>query len=595
MTFSPSASPTTTPTLPELFTFETIYKIIVENGLIETIPSEVYESDLVESLDRLAIEVLENLPDEERRRRRLTTTVLLPTNISDISDTDCPEPNDRDRCEAVTAEVTLYKTEDSCNEFKLILDVAIGIGRLQFHLDEVNPESPVEIIYSSELPTTRQPATPAPTPIQNTTAAPTPIQSFGPSARRSPTMAPSLSFSEVPSMSLTGQTMPPSVFTLFDFLAENSFDGGASLQNTASPQHQAYLWLSENKDLEEYSEQRIIQRYTMAAFYYSTNGDEWFFNDDWLTDKDECDWYNKAGKRGNCSRQGLLENLELDYNNLDGLLPPELGLLSNSVERIVMRGGPTTFTRGRIPSELGYLTRMEVFFIRGNQYSGSIPTELGNWQNLEQLDLSGNTFIGPMPTEFGKFENLFLIDVSANKLTGELPSELGQMTKCRKLIIQDNLLSGPIPSEVGSLRNVQAFMGGMNMFTSMPPELDRLTFCDTLSFYENDIRGTIPSTIGSLRRLSKCFLMSSIACFINCSHFVSLGVLELRNNALTGSIPSELGDLYDMRGTCIHRNLYAALDPAVCLSFSFSMQTALISPSIVSRGFCPQSLAISIN
>jgi hypothetical protein len=457
--------------------------------------------------------------------------VVLPTDISGVEETDCPQPNGRDRCELVTVEVTLEDADDTWKTFRTTLDVAIAIGRLQYHLEDINPEASAEILDSTNGPPPVKPPSPAPTihsivptttrfttnsptilpsespnrpsPAKPPSPAPT-IHNIVPTTTRFPTSRPTILPSEFPSSFPTTEVRP-TIFSLFDFLVDQSFDGGEALQDPKSPQHHAFMWLSGNEYLDVYSQQEMIQRHVMATFYYSTSGDEWFCNSGWLSDKNECDWFNKAGKHA-CNAADELTNLELDYNNINGLLPPELGLLSNSLERIVLRGGPTSFTTGNIPTELGYLTRMEVFFLRSNDISGQIPTELGNWQNLQQLDLSRNRLSGRIPSELGNFEELSLFDIGVNDLTGTLPTEIGNLVKTTKLIIEDNILSGPIPSELGLLRRVQDIMGAMNLFTSLPSELGRLTFCDTLSLYGNDIRGEIPSQLGSLRRLSKFFV-----------------------------------------------------------------------------------------
>lgn len=85
----------------------------------------------------------------------------------------------------------------------------------------------------------------------------------------------------------------------------------------------------------EYSRKKKLQRYSLATFYYATNGDQWLKNDFWLSDRTECHWYGKTGSRRLCNKEQELVNLELDTNNINGSLPPEIGLLSSSLERIV--------------------------------------------------------------------------------------------------------------------------------------------------------------------------------------------------------------------------------------------------------------------
>jgi Leucine-rich repeat (LRR) protein len=273
-----------------------------------------------------------------------------------------------------------------------------------------------------------------------------------------------------------------------------------------------------------YSDARLLQRYALATFYYSTHGEDWFFQTNWLSDMDECFWYSRS-PQSPCDIDGGLQNLELDYNNINGELPPELGLLSNSLERIVLRGGPNSVTSGTLPSELGYLTKMANFFIRGNHFAGSLPYQLGRWTALEQFDISGNRFTGTLPPSlFANAVQLSFIDISNNRFTGSLPTQVGNMEKCQRFIIENNMITGAIPTEIGDLRRLQSFYGGSNMLSSLPSEIGRLTFLDTLALQQNTFMGTIPSELSRIQRLL---------------------ILDLSSNSLSGPIPSRMSKTTD--------------------------------------------------
>jgi hypothetical protein len=121
-------------------------------------------------------------------------------------------------------------------------------------------------------------------------------------------------------------------FALLKSLIESvSFDGGAALEDSSSPQSKALAWLETNENLDEYPDWRRIQRYVLAVFYYSTGGDEWNWNTGWLSDDDECTW--EAWRYNNlCNTNGrFLELLVVDSNNLNGSIPMEVGLLSDTL------------------------------------------------------------------------------------------------------------------------------------------------------------------------------------------------------------------------------------------------------------------------
>jgi hypothetical protein len=321
---TPSPTPTTTlstsdaPTPINTISFTIPYTIYIANGLVDFVPQSEYVPELVMSMDSLSSDILLNISKKRRMRggRRKLTTVILPTKISSVSDIACPNYVMNSLCQEIVSKISLVDAEDSWQEFKDTTELAIEIGRLQYHLQRIDPDSPVEVIDAVWTP-------PAPTPASSPTVT-TPIDF---SSSDMPSDFPSLNPSSIPSSR-------PS-FSLLDLLVENSFDDGEALSNTSSPQYMAYSWLLEDKFLMEYSRKRILQRYSLATFYYATNGDQWLNNDFWLSDRTECHWYGKTGSRTLCNKEQELVNLELDTNNINGSLPPEIGLLSSSLERIV--------------------------------------------------------------------------------------------------------------------------------------------------------------------------------------------------------------------------------------------------------------------
>lgn len=297
----------------------------------------------------------------------------------------------------------------------------------------------------------------------------------------------------------------PTTFDLYKFLKENSFDDGIALTVPWSPQGKAYAWLVQDTKGVYYPPRRILQRYAMATLYYATFGDAWLANDFWLSSESECNWYNEVGSRPVCNSNQELLNLELNLNNLGGTLPVELALLSNSLERITLRGGPSKFLSGTLPRELGHLTKLQVFFVRGNNLSGVVPHDVGYWSRLEQLDLSRNRLEGPLPTEIGNFRNLVFFEVSSNNLSGVLPTQMGMMTKCTQVFFEDNNLLSSIPTEFGNLSMLKEIKGGGNILLSLPSELGRLTNANTISFQGCNIPGRLPPELGQLQGLRKFF------------------------------------------------------------------------------------------
>jgi Leucine-rich repeat (LRR) protein len=230
---------------------------------------------------------------------------------------------------------------------------------------------------------------------------------------------------------------------LIELLSFVSLDNGTALQMQSTPQNNALKWLANNTNLGNYPDKRKIQRYALAVFYYSTNGDNWSNNTGWLNNENECDWYIQPNNNTLCA-SGDVVNLDFidedtrTDNNLDGTLPNELALLSGSLRRL----------------DLGR-----------NDINGSISTEIGLMGTLRTLWLYSNSLTGQIPSEIGKFTALTTLQLRENSLTGSLPSEVGSMASLTRLTLWTNSLTGPIPSEIKSLTSLTSLSLSDNNFT----------------------------------------------------------------------------------------------------------------------------------
>lgn len=125
------------------------------------------------------------------------------------------------------------------------------------------------------------------------------------------------------------------VASLQELIISVSFDGGAALEDTDSPQYRAFDWLASNENLAEYQDWKRIQRYVLAVFYYTMNGDDWFENDGWLSDNEECTWFSQTSDRATppsiCNDDGHYAVIGLVKLNVAGGIPSEISLLSDSL------------------------------------------------------------------------------------------------------------------------------------------------------------------------------------------------------------------------------------------------------------------------
>jgi hypothetical protein len=129
------------------------------------------------------------------------------------------------------------------------------------------------------------------------------------------------------SLALVLQSEPTTQEEAFlnELLSSVSSDEGKALRITSTPQNKALHWLADDINLESHSNETIIQRYALATLYYSANGGSWSNNMLWLDSGEECSgWYGLE-----CTTTGTATRIDLDGdNNLQGTVPPEIGLMT---------------------------------------------------------------------------------------------------------------------------------------------------------------------------------------------------------------------------------------------------------------------------
>ena len=175
-------------------------------------------------------------------------------------------------------------------------------------------------------------------------------------------------------------------------------------------------------------------REALVALYNATNGENWRYNDNWLSDAPLGEWYGV-----NTNDDGRV--IALDFNGNGN----------------------------------------------GNGLSGEIPAELGSLSNLRELGLSINNLSEEIPAELGSLSNLRTLSLGENALSGEIPAELGSLSNLRTLYLHINELSGEIPAELGSLSNLEVLRLGANSLSGCVPS----SLEDQLIFYASDL-GDLP-------------------------------------------------------------------------------------------------------
>ena len=369
-----------------------------------------------------------------------------------------------------------------------------------------------------------------------------------------------------------------------------------------------------------------------------------------LTNLESLDLFENRFSGSIPSELGNLTNLEvlaLFENHLRGTIPPALAELNN-LRWLILSNNQLG---GSIPPELGRLTNLEWLYLGDNRLSGSIPSQLGSLFSLTRLSLWGNELSGSIPPELGRLTNLEWLYLSGNRLSGWIPSALGNLVNLTSLSLWGNQLSGPFPPELDNLSGLTLLYLSDNQLTGCLPEVWRdieendldevsLQFCSDrdvlvalyeatdgdnwlesenwlsdapigtwygvytdendrvieLDLSENDLRGTIPTELGNLTKLEALSLQKNrLRGTIppELGNLSSLTLLFLYSNQLDGSIPTELGKLAKLEQLALSWNRLDGTIP-VDLGNLVSLEVLALSGNRL-RGTIPADLANLVN
>ena len=162
--------------------------------------------------------------------------------------------------------------------------------------------------------------------------------------------------------------------------------GETQIKSGTSPQHEAACWMLRSKA--KFSPQRFV----MGVMYYATKGSKWDINTDWMTHKHECTWYGVQ-----CNMFKTIIGLDLGYIKVDGLIPREIGLLTN-LKDLDLHGNDL---QGVIPHKLmAGLKQLEYLRLHMNGMFGSLHKEIARMKNLKERKSFGRLNIKKDPLFF---------------------------------------------------------------------------------------------------------------------------------------------------------------------------------------------------
>ncbi|XP_028075665.1 probable leucine-rich repeat receptor-like protein kinase At1g35710 [Camellia sinensis] len=169
--------------------------------------------------------------------------------------------------------------------------------------------------------------------------------------------------------------------------------------------------------------------------------------------------------------------LNLYANKLSENIPSSIGNLNKLKQLILL---------GLIPKSLKVCARLYRLRLDRNELVANISEDFSELcHNLTSLKISNNNIFGRILSELGNATQLDVLDLSSNHLVGEIPHNLGKLHSLFDLTLSDNKLFGNIPLEIGEI----------------PQEIGELHNLESLNLSQNGLSGFIPLTFNDILSL----------------------------------------------------------------------------------------------
>jgi hypothetical protein len=240
--------------------------------------------------------------------------------------------------QAASTSTPQSETNPTPPPFSYASPVAPGAEPVDDPARDTNPptEAPSIVIppgpYRTPVPTSTAPNVLPPAILPDLSPTDVPHQDI---TTEVPSTSPSLLDSAIPTV-VPPPSNPPGDSTTQAFtvvagiILAKSPDSIESLGEQSSPQFEALQWMAADVSQRPLPDDRILQRWVLAVLFYSTRGSGWAHSDDWLTAVSECFWFTTS-EVDICDEEGRIISVELRDNGLEGTLPGELSLLSDSL------------------------------------------------------------------------------------------------------------------------------------------------------------------------------------------------------------------------------------------------------------------------
>lgn len=183
------------------------------------------------------------------------------------------------------------------------------------------------------------------------------------------------------------------------------------------------------------TEDSLAAREALKEFYVKMDGPNWWYNDNWCSDKHINEWF---GVNQGTDLPYWVSNLALGYAHVKGEIPDCL-LRMGPITELVLMG----HLEGQLPAWLGDIYSLDAITIGngsedgdGGGLSGEIPEKVWRLPHLQIFDLGNNRYTGPLPEQM----ILYLMDhiadagmfcIDGNDFSGKVPESIKNHPKFR--------------------------------------------------------------------------------------------------------------------------------------------------------------------
>jgi len=228
-------------------------------------------------------------------------------------------------------------------------------------------------------------------------------------------------------------------------IMDNNWSSYRELNSPGTPQFQAVTWVAtkDDRQVDLQNWEEIKERYIMAVVYLTLSEGEggWKRDLGFRSAKHVCDWY------------AVYFNKKVSITDSHHKRT-RVGLDCNEEKQITKIFLPYFKLSGMLPSEIGFLDKLAVIDMSGNDISGEIPDSLSRLKNLKDLNMRDNDLIGTIPSWFPQFSELEVLNLRNNNLDGPIPDKIQNLTSLKYLDLSGNQLIDDGLTDIDSGNNV---------------------------------------------------------------------------------------------------------------------------------------------